>query len=247
MILSTFLLTGQSQSGHSIHQLVQKQFKNIQIVGESEELTTAVASIAVLKPQLVLIDINSSNQDFLQLNNYFPDASFFQAIVLADSRDYTIRSIRTGMADYLLKPLEAKEVEEALSRVEGKIKKYQKHHQLDVSASLDNKQRLTLPVSNGYSFIDIEDIIRCEASRSYTILYLKNDDKMIVSKPLRAIELMLENCRSFFRINRSHLINMKYLKSYGRSKNGYVTLKNGETLSLSSNKKDVFLNVARLL
>ena len=246
MILSTFLLAGKRHSS-SIHQLARKQFKNIEIVGESDELTTAVASITALKPQVVLMDIDSSNQDFLQLNNYFPDASFFQAIVLANSRDYTIRSIRMGMADYLLKPLEAKEVEEALSRVESRIKKYQKHHQSNVSASLDSKQRLTLPVSNGYSFVDIEDIIRCEASRSYTILYLKNDDKMVVSKPLRTIEMMLESCRGFFRINRSHLINMKYLKSYGRSKNGYITLKNGETLSLSSNRRDVFLNVARLL
>ena len=246
MSIKILLLDNDVKSRETLRLAIDLHCAGAEVVGEASTIEEAFAKIKESEPSLVFVDVACFASNSLSSFKLFAKSYAFEIVFTANHGKYAVEAFRMGAVDYLIKPFQINDIKESVYRarqrsfmdsdsiVEGKP---------NVAIS---KKRLALPVSNGYTFIESDEIIRCEADRNYTVLFLNSKEKMVVSKPLRVIEEMLKDV-CFFRVNRSHLINLQYLKSYGRSKRGYVTLKNGETLSLSSNRKDIFLNVAMQL
>ncbi len=78
------------------------------------------------------------------------------------------------------------------------------------------------------------------ADKNYTEVYLANGGIIIVSKPLNVIEAMLPP-KLFFRIHKSYLINISYVKAFSREEGFHVTLENGARLDIASRRKDEFI------
>jgi two-component system LytT family response regulator len=91
-------------------------------------------------------------------------------------------------------------------------------------------------------FVNISDIIYCEASGSYTNIYFKDGIKMIASKSLSEFELQLIG-HYFFRIHRHSLINLNRVREFQRDDGGYVIMENGKQLELSQRKRKEFLEM----
>ncbi|PWK27360.1 LytTr DNA-binding domain-containing protein [Arcicella aurantiaca] len=98
--------------------------------------------------------------------------------------------------------------------------------------------KLNLYVYKSKIQIDISNIIMLEAQVNYTIIYLKNGKKMMVSKTLKSFEELLLNYR-FYRIHRAFLINSEHLQAYD-STLGQARLTNDYTVSTSRRKKEFF-------
>ena len=98
-----------------------------------------------------------------------------------------------------------------------------------------------LPSSDGIDFIEADFIIRAEAERSYSNFYLRDGKKVLVSKPLKEYESLLEQC-NFFRIHKSHMINLNHIEKYVKGKGGYVIMNDGSHVDVSVRKKDDLLN-----
>ena len=100
---------------------------------------------------------------------------------------------------------------------------------------------MALPTADGFIFVQIGNIIRCEASGNYTQFHFKGGDKVLVSKTLKIYDDLLSEF-NFFRINRSNLINLNMIEKYGRQKNATITMTDGSILSLSDGRKEDFFN-----
>jgi two-component system, LytTR family, response regulator len=101
--------------------------------------------------------------------------------------------------------------------------------------------RLCLPTFKGFIILKLEDIIYCEAQRSYTIFHLVNNKTMTISKPLFDYDRLLTGT-AFFRIHKSFLINLFHAKEYIRGDGGTVIMSNGVDIEVSRRKKDQFLS-----
>lgn len=102
------------------------------------------------------------------------------------------------------------------------------------------RPRLGVCMSDKIVFITISDIIYCEASGSYTNIYVTDGIKMIASKSLGEFEQQLHG-HNFFRIHRHSLINLNRVKEFQRDDGGYVIMENGKQLELSQRKRKEFL------
>ena len=89
-------------------------------------------------------------------------------------------------------------------------------------------------------FVNIPDILYCEASGVYTNIYLSDGKKIIASKPLGDFESQLSS-HKFFRIHHSTLINLNHIKEFQRFNGGYVVMKNDAKLEVSHRKRKDFL------
>ena len=78
-------------------------------------------------------------------------------------------------------------------------------------------QKLKINTRTGFLLIDFNDILYCEADGNYTKLHLSNGAIEISTKNLGKLEPMLPH-QSFKRINRSIIINSKYLYKVDRKK-----------------------------
>ncbi len=96
------------------------------------------------------------------------------------------------------------------------------------------------PTLNGFEFILISDIIRCQSDVNYTTIYTKDKKTLVVAKTLKEFESILSDY-NFFRLHNSHLVNLACIKSYHKGKGGYVQLTDNTELEVSSRRKDGLL------
>ena len=117
------------------------------------------------------------------------------------------------------------------------------HGQANIENLLKNikqpsaQQRIALPFKDGYEFIEVSEIIYCQAQGAYTRVFLQNKKFILVSKSLGDIEELLPQSL-FQRIHHSTVVNIDYVTHFVRSDGGYVKMKTGEELAVSKSKKD---------
>ena len=111
-------------------------------------------------------------------------------------------------------------------------------HKIHFPASQINK--VALPTMEGLQMVPVDSIISCEADSNYTIVILKNKQKIVVSRTLKDIEEILEDY-SFFRIHHSYLVNINEINKYVKGEGGYVVMSDGSSVDVSRSKKDMLL------
>ena len=100
--------------------------------------------------------------------------------------------------------------------------------------------RLCLPTLKGFIILKLDDILYCEAERSYTVFHIEGKKTVTVSKALVEYENILDST-SFFRIHKSFLINLRHVKEYQRGEGGTVIMSNNAEIEVSRRKKEQFL------
>jgi len=106
--------------------------------------------------------------------------------------------------------------------------------------SCNHTRRLCIPSTKGFQILDLNNIIYCQADRSYTVFHCSNNEAIIVSKPLAEYDQLLTDA-GFMRVHKSFLINLHHIKEYHRGEGGLVIMSNGTGIEVSRRKKDVFL------
>ena len=101
--------------------------------------------------------------------------------------------------------------------------------------------KLGISSLDGYEFIDIPSIIRCEADGKYTTCYLIGGQRIVSSRSIKEFEEQLSESH-FFRVHHSHLINLKFIKKYYKGRGGYVIMTDETSVPVAERKKDEFLN-----
>jgi two-component system LytT family response regulator len=99
---------------------------------------------------------------------------------------------------------------------------------------------IALRTSEKIYLLDVNNIVRCEADRSYTYFFVNEQKKHIVSQPMKEFEDMLKE-HGFVRIHKSHLINMSYIDSFDKADGGYIILKDKTEIPVSRRKKSELL------
>ncbi|MEZ4810798.1 MAG: LytTR family DNA-binding domain-containing protein [Allomuricauda sp.] len=234
------------------HETLGKMLANfcpeIELLGDAYNVAEAVNLINTKNPQLIFLDIEMPGGNGFTLFDNFDEPPF--EVIFTTAHDlYAINAIKYAALDYLMKPVNIRELQEAVARASKVISRKedtssnQKINVLKSNLKLEDKRftKIALPSSDGIDFIEAETIIRAEAERSYSNFYLENGKKILVSKPLKEYEALLEQC-NFFRVHKSHMINLTHIEKYIKGKGGYVIMKDGSHVDVSVRKKDDLLN-----
>ena len=230
----------------SLHQLLEKNCKNIRVIQKADSVETAFECIQELKPDLVFLDIEMQTGNAFDLLEKFKSIDF--AIIFTTAfNHYAINAIRFSAIDYLLKPVDADDLVSAVGRFEMK-----KHDEAALNHKFqtllnnmhpDNRsKKIGIPDGDSLIFIDIKNLIRCHSDGSYTSFFLANGKKIMASKPIGEYEEMLQEER-FFRVHRSYLINLDHIKKYVKGDGGYVVMSDGSEVEVSRRKKNDFIAV----
>ena len=116
--------------------------------------------------------------------------------------------------------------------------------QLYTTATSTARMRIAIPTMKGITLLNLEDIVYCEAQRSYTYFHLTNNKSILISKPLFDYDKLLADS-VFFRVHKSFLINLLHVKEYRRGEGGCVVMSNGINIDVSRRKKELFLSKMR--
>jgi two-component system LytT family response regulator len=205
-------------------------FKEIEIVGEAVNADEAIEKIAQLNPELIFLDIQmpgKSGFEMLEELDKVPKVIFTTAY-----DEYALKAFEYNALDYLLKPIEPKRLEEAIRKIVevGKKDVQIKSALPDVLSAED---QVFVKDGDKCWFVKLERIRLFESEGNYVRLYFE-DNKPLILRTLNYLDERLDP-RSFFRANRKHIINLKWIESIEPWLNGglLVKLKGGQKVEVS--------------
>jgi two-component system LytT family response regulator len=240
-MIHAIIIEDEKDSRAILNTLLTKYCNDIEVIAEAENVREGVNLINLLSPDLVFLDIEMPFENGFHLFNYFEEVNF-EVIFTTAYDEYALKAFRFAALDYLLKPINLEELRDAITRVNKKEDQagYSNVRIQTMVYNLDhNFQKIALPILNGLVFVDLDDIIYLEADNNYTVVHTINN-KHVVSKTLREYEAIL-NSVGFFRVNRSNLINAKFLKNYIKNTPPSIELIDGTKFQLSNSRKKDFL------
>ncbi len=175
---------------------------------------------------LIFLDIQMPKLNGFEFLDKFKSRTF-EVIFITAYDEYAIKAIKESAIDYILKPVDIDELEQAVKKVIAL------RHE-----TKPERGKITIPLENKLMFLDPKDIVYCKSDGNYCKINTKSQS-YFVSKTLKYIEELLPKA-IFYRIHQSYIINLKNIISFDKSTN-YVMLDNDKELPVSRSKRREFL------
>ena len=228
----------------SLATLLERYCPAVKVLDICYSASAALQSIQQHPPHILFLDIEMPHMNGFELLEKLPEINF-QLIFTTSFDQYAIKAIQFSALDYLLKPIEREELQKAVQKVVQGM-----HHPLpqQIEILLHKLSHPTIPVNKiaiptmeGLQMIFVESVISCTSDSNYTILHLKDKQKITASRTLKEIEEMLEDY-SFARVHHSYLVNLNEVEKYVKGEGGYLVMSDGTTVDVSRSRKDMLLN-----
>ncbi|HNF44280.1 MAG TPA: LytTR family DNA-binding domain-containing protein [Ferruginibacter sp.] len=243
--MKAILVDDEADGIKTLQRMLGMHCKDVQVVATCSNAADAKSQIGLLKPDIAFIDIQMPGKSGIDLIRELEERHF-EIIFVTAHNEYMLQALQYSAADYLLKPVDEDRLVEAVQRAKKRLQDERKDELTEAllynigKAGQPSEMRLCLPTMKGFIILKLEDILYCEAERSYTIFHLEDGKTVTVSRPLAEYETMLIDT-PFFRVHKSFLINLHHVKEYQRGEGGTVIMSNKAEIEVSRRKKDLFL------
>ena len=227
-----------------INKTIESYCPNVSIIAIAENVKSGVAAINEHEPDLVLLDIKMPDGSGFDLIKHF-DKPDFKVIFISGYMEYAIKGYKFGAIDYILKPIDEEELSLAINRADDVIRFEEK---LNFKAmeenikSLNKSDKIILKTNEHIHLINTIDIIRIEADGNYSTFFIEDGRKVIVSRAIKEWEESLID-RGFFRVHKSHIINVQKLNYFDKTDSGDVILSDGSVVPVASRKREMLMNL----
>lgn len=238
--MRTLIIDDEQECRRATRLIAEKYCPNLQIVGEANSVTTGLKAIDKLQPELVLLDIQMQDGTGFDLIKHYETIPF-KIIFITSFDQYALQAFQLSALDYLLKPIEPELLINAVHKAITVDVSHTIKQQVEIQlASLQAKQRIALPTLEGLEIFNLDDIMYCESDSNYTMFYLKNNSKFMVSRTIKEYEDILPE-KQFVRIHKSYIINLLFVTKYIKGDGGDIVLSNGVCLPIARLRKDKLL------
>ena len=243
-MINAILIDDEVHCLDTLNMLLSDYCPEVQVMEQCVSAKKGIIAIDKYKPTLVFLDIEMPSMNGFEMLEQFKEIPF--TVVFTTSYDqYAIKAIHFSALDYLLKPVDPKELVAAVHKVQS-----QKHlpsteqFQLlrDHIQHKENRfTKIALPTAEGFELIPADLVIRCEADDNYTHIFLKDKTKIIACRTLKDIEEQLQDFSIFVRVHNSYLVNLNEVNKYIRGEGGYLVMSDGTTVNVSRSRKELLL------
>ena len=229
---SVIIVDDEEDARRIIFKYLERYFNQISVIGEASSVKEGLELIQKHKPDLIFLDIEMNDGtgfDLLdQLGNNAPKVIFSTAF-----DEYAVKAFKYKALDYLLKPFSTDEFIETLEYIINNTPSFK------IEKNTTDSKKITVPINNGYKIIELNSILYVRAEGSYCTIVFENNEKIIISKPLKYFvdKVCSEKC-SFIRTHKSFFVNSNFIEFINREINATLTLKNNEIIPISRNKKE---------
>jgi two-component system, LytTR family, response regulator len=204
-------------------------FKEINVVGEAVNAENALDKISELNPDLIFLDIQMPGKNGFEL---LEELDSVPKVVFTTAYDeYALKAFEYNALDYLLKPIEPKRLEEAIKKI---IETYKKDSATNEKESvLTENDQVFVKDGEKCWFVKLSTVKLFESEGNYVRLYF-DEYKPLILRTLNYLDERLDD-RSFFRANRKHILNLKWIENIEPWLNGglLVKLKGGMKIEVS--------------
>lgn len=222
-----------------LHQKITKLFPKIEILGSFQKPEDAITAINEEALDILFLDIQMPRINGFELLAKLKNINF-QIIFVTAYSEYAIEAFKNAAIDYVLKPIDNKDLSNAINKALDVIKtKQENENNLKLVNFLNEttfkSSKLIIPTTTGISFVEQKNIVSLEGYQGYTKIHTIDSETIVSSYNLGKFEEQLN--KNFYKSHKSHIVNLVYVKQFENE--GYIVLKNGLRVPISkANKKD---------
>lgn len=236
---------------HSIETLkwkLENYCPEVQVVASFDRPAEGIAWLKENAPDLLFLDVEMPMLNGFDVLEELGKELSFDVIFTTAYDNFGIQAVKCSALDYLLKPVQNKELKEAIDKHQRKSSRRIPVEQMD--ALMNNVQaerkgkvgRIALASKESIEFVDPHVIICCEASSNYTTVYLTDNRKKVISRILKDFEDMLTPYQ-FFRAHNSYLVNLNQVREFIRGDGGYLLMENKMKIPVSKNRREELMSL----
>lgn len=236
----------ESKTREGIVEIIKNYCPDVKSIHEASDVKSALEIINEIIPDVLILDISLGDEtsfDILKQLNHID----YKIIFVTAYEQYAIQAIKFSALDYIVKPINPKELIEAINNASKSLEHDQT--ELKLNALLSNIENISngvkkiiLKTAESIFMVNIQDVIRCESDDCYTNFYMVDGKKIMVSKTLKEYEEMLSDY-GFFRSHQSHLINLYYMNRFDKHNGGTIFMKDNSKIPVSSRKRNSILKI----
>lgn len=242
-MINCIIIDDEAKNIKLLQNMLQMHCPAINIIATDTEAKNGLQLIAELQPQLIFLDVEMPHLNGFDMLKQLEPVNFEVIFVTAYSQ-YAIEAFEHHATGYITKPINTEKlmaaVSTAVKRIEEKNINKNLFSLLEKNNQSSAPDKIPLSTSNGLVFVKLAEILYCESSGNYTLFYLLNDKKIMVSRQLGEYEKLLPEA-NFTRIHDKYIINLSFIKEYVKGSGGDVVLENGKELPVASRRKEEFL------
>ncbi|MCB0553100.1 MAG: response regulator [Phaeodactylibacter sp.] len=243
-MIRAILVEDETDSLDYLEWLIHQVSEDVEVVARCHSGLEGLEAIPRLQPDVVFLDVDMPFMNGFEMLEALPDMNF-RLIFTTAYDEFAIRAFKLSAAHYLLKPIQAKDLADALSRV----------RQVSVASDTSTRllleqtqalsqgsiEKIALPTFDGFTLVHIKDIVYCHADSNYTDLFFKTQEKLCVTRTLGAMEDALEGL-GFMRVHHSFLVNIREIAKFIRHQDGLLIMSNGDEVRVSRSRKQELLD-----
>lgn len=231
--LTAIIVDDELYGRENLRKILEVYCPEVEILGCAVDVVNALELVQTQMPDVVFLDINMPVLNGFDFLNEFDDRHFMVVFVSAH-QEFGIDAVKAGASDYLLKPINIKELKLTIKNlISLRSKKI-------APQVIHENDKLMIPASHGFDLLPYDDLIRLEADGCYTRIIVKGGKNKMVCRTLKEFEDSLPGTL-FFRVHKSHLINLKHIKDYSNFGGSYVTMLDGSRVEISRRKAPEFI------
>ncbi len=231
--------------------LLLKYCAEIEVVALASSAAEGRALLKTNSVDFIFLDISMPKEDGFSFLASIPKHDYCIIFVTA-FENYALKALKASAIDYLLKPITPQELREAVTKAVQNFelrqsRELERRNYRDSLANLNENinfgaktiSKITVSEQFGFQLVNTSDIIYLEADSNYTIIHLSGLKKIVATKTMGDFEKILDH-PTFFRIHKSIIINIDYLKAYSSYQGNFVELIDGTSLSISRRRLSDF-------
>lgn len=222
---------------------IQHLFPEFEIVFQTTKPREGLKLLFTNEIDLLFLDVEMPGINGFELLESLGAPIPFDIIFTTAYSHYAIQAIKIQAINYLLKPIDEKELIDAIQNWRNTRESGVNNAQ--ISALLEGLKRdgllenkVAVPILEGFEFVDVKSIVYCQSENNYTNITFDTGRRLLISKTLKEFEKVLENYH-FIRVHQSYLINPNYMQRYIRNDGGFVVLTGGLHIPVSPSKREL--------
>jgi two-component system LytT family response regulator len=248
-MLKTIIIDDEKLAIESLQWEIENFCDNIKVEATFSNPIDAIEGINTIQPDLVFLDIEMPEIDGFQLLQKLHYKNF-DLIITTAYNQYAIQAFRANAIDYLLKPIDPDELVEAINKVKNRKGSGNENRNIEtildqIIAKQSKYPKIPLSLSSKVVLVDPENIIYCKSEGSYTRVFMKEKEKLLVSKSIKTLENLCPS-EKFMRVHKSYIVNIDEIQEYLRQGGGELVLSNGMVIPVSRTHKNEVLEALNI-
>ena len=246
-MINALIIDDESRCVEALSILISRYCPSVNVVGTCKDGECGLKSIEKHQPDLVFLDIAMPKMSGFDMLSELKNIDF-EIIFTTAFDNFAIKAFKVSAVDYLLKPIDKQELNNAVKIAEERInlKKQSnsqasnlEHFTMLLENLKENKEafpNIAIPTLEGLEIIKACDILYVTGDSNYANIHLKNRAPILISKTVKYLEERLKG-HNFFRVHHSNLINLNEVSKYIKGVGGYVIMSDNKQLNVSRNRK----------